>query len=185
MRFFRADAAFAIPELYEMLEAEGYFYTIRLKGNAVLQEAVAPLLKRPVARPPNFIHRYSQPQAIAEALLTIIACTLNKCGSTGAIRDGPDAQFRARKCLHHVLEALDIPTRRHCAVLALPLAAKVRQVCLNSSSLGKYRINTCKINESEIGSCGWEMSTESRCMDLIDWQRLPEIQTPDSRNDNF
>ena len=27
MRFFRADAAFAIPELYEMLEAEGYFYT--------------------------------------------------------------------------------------------------------------------------------------------------------------
>ncbi len=32
MRFFRADAAFALPELYEMLEAEGYFHTIRLKG---------------------------------------------------------------------------------------------------------------------------------------------------------
>ena len=32
MRFFRADAAFAIPELYEVLEKEGYFYTIRLKG---------------------------------------------------------------------------------------------------------------------------------------------------------
>ena len=38
MRFFRADAAFALPKLYEMLEAEGYFHTIRLKGNNVLQE---------------------------------------------------------------------------------------------------------------------------------------------------
>ena len=31
MRFFRGDAAFAIPELYETLEAAGYFYAIRLK----------------------------------------------------------------------------------------------------------------------------------------------------------
>ena len=56
-RFFRADAAFAIPGLYEMLEAEGYFYAIRLKGNAVLQQAVAHLLKRPVGRPPNYVRR--------------------------------------------------------------------------------------------------------------------------------
>lgn len=28
-RFFRWDAAFARPELYEYLEAEGYLYTIR------------------------------------------------------------------------------------------------------------------------------------------------------------
>ncbi|PTN01129.1 DDE family transposase [Rhodovulum imhoffii] len=58
MRFFRADAAFAIPELYEMLEKEGYFYTIRLRGNAVLQQAVAHLLKRPVGRPPNYVRRF-------------------------------------------------------------------------------------------------------------------------------
>ena len=58
MRFFRADTAFAIPELYETLEAEGSFYTIRLKGNAVLQEAVAHLLKRPVGRPPNYVRRF-------------------------------------------------------------------------------------------------------------------------------
>ena len=58
MRFFRADAAFAIPELYEMLEAESYFYTIRLKGNAVLQEAVSHLLKRPVRRPPYYVRRF-------------------------------------------------------------------------------------------------------------------------------
>ena len=58
MRFFRADAAFAIPELYKTLEAESYFYAIRLKGNAVLQEAISHLLKRPVGRPPNYLRRF-------------------------------------------------------------------------------------------------------------------------------
>ena len=58
MRFFRADATFALPELYKMLEAEGYFHTIRLKGNNVLQEAVAHLLKRPVGRPSNTVRRF-------------------------------------------------------------------------------------------------------------------------------
>ena len=52
MRVFRANAAFAMPELYDMLEEEGYFCVIRLKGNAVLQQAVAHLLNRPVGRPP-------------------------------------------------------------------------------------------------------------------------------------
>ncbi len=35
-RFFRGDAAFANPELYSLLEAEGYSYAIRLPANAVL-----------------------------------------------------------------------------------------------------------------------------------------------------
>jgi hypothetical protein len=43
-RYFRADAAFAKPEIYEFLEAEGYAYAIRLPTNAVLQEQVAHLL---------------------------------------------------------------------------------------------------------------------------------------------
>ena len=47
-RYFRADAAFANPEVYELLEAEGYKYTIRLPANAVLQESIAWLLTRPV-----------------------------------------------------------------------------------------------------------------------------------------
>lgn len=51
MRFFRGDAAFAIPELYETLEAEGYFYAIRLKKNAVLEEKISHRLTRPVGRP--------------------------------------------------------------------------------------------------------------------------------------
>ena len=57
MRFFRADAAFAIPGLYKTLEAEGYFYTIRLGKNAVLESRIAHLLRRPVVRSPNHICR--------------------------------------------------------------------------------------------------------------------------------
>src|SRR5829696_214534 len=51
-RYFRADAGFASPEVYEFLEAEDYGYVIRLPTNAVLQRRIAHLLKRPVGRPP-------------------------------------------------------------------------------------------------------------------------------------
>src|SRR5918912_1165280 len=57
-RYFRADAAFASPELYECLEAEGYGYVIRLPANAVLQKRIAHLLKRPVGRPPHEVRRF-------------------------------------------------------------------------------------------------------------------------------
>ncbi len=57
-RFFRGDAAFAIPELYERLEAEGYRYAIRLKANPILQEQITHLLKRPVGRPPRKPQRF-------------------------------------------------------------------------------------------------------------------------------
>jgi hypothetical protein len=51
--YFRADAAFAKPEIYELLEAENIGYAIRLPTNRVLQERIAHLLTRPVGRPPN------------------------------------------------------------------------------------------------------------------------------------
>ncbi|MEO0991650.1 MAG: IS1380 family transposase, partial [Pseudomonadota bacterium] len=57
MRFFRAGAAFAIPDLYETLEAEGYHYAIRLRANRILQGKVAHLRKRPIGRPPNYVRR--------------------------------------------------------------------------------------------------------------------------------
>jgi hypothetical protein len=57
-RYFRGDAAFANPEIYEFLEAEGYKYTIRLPVNSVLQQRIAWLLKRPVGRPPHEVRRY-------------------------------------------------------------------------------------------------------------------------------
>jgi hypothetical protein len=48
---FRADAAFAKPELYEALEERKVKYTIRLPANDNLERRVAQLLKRPVGRP--------------------------------------------------------------------------------------------------------------------------------------
>jgi hypothetical protein len=57
-RYFRGDAAYANPGIYEFLEAEGYRYTIRLPANAVLQERIGWLLKRPAGRPPRDVRRY-------------------------------------------------------------------------------------------------------------------------------
>ena len=57
-RYFRGDAAFANPEIYEFLEAEGYGYTIRLPTNHVLQSKIGYLLSRPVGRPPLEVRRY-------------------------------------------------------------------------------------------------------------------------------
>jgi hypothetical protein len=56
--YFRGDAAFANPEVYEFLEAEGASYTIRLPANQVLQNKIGHLLKRPVGRPPHEVRRY-------------------------------------------------------------------------------------------------------------------------------
>ena len=57
-RYFRGDAAYANPGIYEFLDSEGYKYTIRLPANAVLQERIGWLLKRPVGRPPHQVRRY-------------------------------------------------------------------------------------------------------------------------------
>jgi Transposase DDE domain group 1 len=55
---FRGDAAFANPEIYEFLEAEGMGYAIRLPANRVLQDKIGYLLERPVGRPPQEVRRY-------------------------------------------------------------------------------------------------------------------------------
>ena len=47
---FRADAAFAKPELYEALEERDVKYTIRLPANDNLQRNITELLMRPVGR---------------------------------------------------------------------------------------------------------------------------------------
>src|SRR5215472_4416787 len=56
--YFRGDAAFASPEIYEFLEAEGMGYAIRLPANSILQSKIGYLLKRPVGRPPHELRRY-------------------------------------------------------------------------------------------------------------------------------
>jgi hypothetical protein len=44
--YFRGDAGFAKPELYELLEAEGVGYAIRLPANSVLQERIGHRVSR-------------------------------------------------------------------------------------------------------------------------------------------
>jgi hypothetical protein len=47
-RYFQADAAFAKPEIYAFLEAEGCARAMRLPTSAVLQEKISHLLTRPI-----------------------------------------------------------------------------------------------------------------------------------------
>jgi hypothetical protein len=65
---FRADAAFANPEIYEFLEGEDCGYAIRLPANDLLLLEIAPLLIRPVGRPSNKPHvRYTDFQYQAKS----------------------------------------------------------------------------------------------------------------------
>jgi hypothetical protein len=50
-KYFRGDAAFALPKLLRWLEQEGFRYAIRIKANPVLERKIAHLLRRPVGRP--------------------------------------------------------------------------------------------------------------------------------------
>ena len=52
-KYFRGDAAFAKPEVYDYLEEKGFLYAIRLPANDVLQRTIKHLLNRPVGRPPK------------------------------------------------------------------------------------------------------------------------------------
>jgi len=52
-KYFRGDAAFAKPEIYDYLEENGYLYAIRLPANEILYEKIRHLLTRPVGRPPK------------------------------------------------------------------------------------------------------------------------------------
>jgi hypothetical protein len=52
-KYFRGDAAFAKPEIYEYLEEKSYLYAIRLPSNPVLRERISFLFTRPVGRPPK------------------------------------------------------------------------------------------------------------------------------------
>jgi hypothetical protein len=51
--WFRGDAAFANPEIYEYCEEHRITYFIRLPGNAILMRLLDPYLNRPAGRPPK------------------------------------------------------------------------------------------------------------------------------------
>jgi hypothetical protein len=52
-KYFRADAAFASPEVYEYLEEHSFLYAIRLPANDVLEREIEHLLKRPEGELPE------------------------------------------------------------------------------------------------------------------------------------
>jgi len=52
-KYFRGDAAFAKPEVYEYLEEHDFLYAIRLPANDILYDKILHLLTRPVGRPPK------------------------------------------------------------------------------------------------------------------------------------
>jgi hypothetical protein len=56
--YFRGDAAFANPEIYEFLEGEGIDYAIRLPAKSCIAGKDWYLLKRPLGRPPLEVRRY-------------------------------------------------------------------------------------------------------------------------------
>jgi hypothetical protein len=62
---FRADAAFAKPEICEALEERGVKYAIRIPSNENLERDIAELLTRPVGRPSHkpggLVQRFSVP----------------------------------------------------------------------------------------------------------------------------
>jgi hypothetical protein len=61
--YFRGDAAFASPEVYEYLEENRILYAIRISANQNLQREAEHLMTRPVGRPPKkpriFYHSFS------------------------------------------------------------------------------------------------------------------------------
>ena len=61
--YFRGDAAFASPDIYEYLEERGILYAIRIAANQNLHAEIEHLLTRPVGRPPKkprvFYHSFS------------------------------------------------------------------------------------------------------------------------------
>ena len=52
-KYFRGDAAFSKPKIYEYLEENSLLYAIRLPANELLYEKIRYLLTRPVGRPPE------------------------------------------------------------------------------------------------------------------------------------
>jgi hypothetical protein len=60
--YFRGDAAFASPDIYDYLEDNDILYAIRISANNVLYEKIDHLMTRPVGRPPKkpriFYHEF-------------------------------------------------------------------------------------------------------------------------------
>ena len=116
--YFRGDAAFASPEIYEYLEAEGLLYVIRLKANAILQRNIAHLLTRPVGRPPDhFMRTLALPKEVEHWSMTTLRDKLVKIGAK-VVRHGRYVTFQLaevavpRDLFRKILSLIDDLRRR-------------------------------------------------------------------------
>jgi hypothetical protein len=71
--YFRADAGFANPDVYEFLEAEQIKYAIRLPANRILPDRIGYLPKRAVGRPSNEVTEVVIPRQVLQEILRLIA----------------------------------------------------------------------------------------------------------------
>ena len=104
--WFRGDAAFAKPELYELLEAEGIGYAIRMPANTVLQERIGHLLTRLQLHAlaynlANFLRSLALPQEVEQWSLTTLREKLvtapGSC-ATGATSSSSSPRSPCRGC---------------------------------------------------------------------------------------
>ena len=72
---FRADAAFAKPEIYDYLEARNIGYAIRLRSNQVLQREIAPRLIRPT--------EWLSPKPIVSIMTSSTRPRAERCSESG------------------------------------------------------------------------------------------------------
>src|SRR5262245_35387980 len=80
--YFRGDADFAMPEVYEFLDAERIKYAIRLPANQVLQSRIGYLLTRPVGRPPHPVRRFHANFSYQAGTWTAERSPPTRCGSS-------------------------------------------------------------------------------------------------------
>lgn len=75
--YYRGDAAFASPDIYDYLEEKGILYAIRLKGNPRLDQEIEHMSRRPVGRPPAkpqvFYHDFRYQAASWEKSRRVVA----------------------------------------------------------------------------------------------------------------
>ena len=84
---FRADAAFAKPEIYEKLEERGVKYAIRIPANDSLERDIAEVLTRPVGRPSHkpvvryksFLYQAESWKTARRVVAKVDSSTLGSC----------------------------------------------------------------------------------------------------------
>ena len=101
--YFRADAGFANPEVYEYLEAERIKYAIRLPANHILQERIGYLLKRPSAAPP-----------LTSGAPTRTSPIRLEVGQSRAVSSPMSNGIRAN-CIRRVHRIAPLPSLIHCS----------------------------------------------------------------------